>query len=51
MLKRVRKDLPNSYLYEMIQLSRDGERRYRTWHWYQDDRLTQRTLINEERAQ
>jgi len=49
MLKWSRKDVPNSYLYEMIQLSRDGQSRYRTWHWFQNGELFQRTIINERR--
>jgi len=36
-----RKDLPGSYLYEMIQISDDGRRRARTWHWFVDDALLQ----------
>ena len=37
------------YLYEMIQLSADGNHRARTWHWFKDDQIFQRTLINEHR--
>ncbi len=40
---------PGIYLYEMIQLSADGVHRARTWHWFRDDRLFQRTLIAETR--
>lgn len=35
------------YLYEMIQISDCGTRRNRVWHWFKDDRLFQRTLIDE----
>jgi hypothetical protein len=45
-----RKDLPGSQLYEMIQLSPDGRHRARTWHWFRDGVLVQRTLIQEERV-
>ena len=44
-----RKDIPTSYLYEMIQLSADNQHRSRTWHWFKDDRCFQRTLIQEKR--
>ena len=45
-----RKDLPGSYLYEMIQISSDNDHRSRTWHWFVDDRLVKRTLITEARV-
>ncbi len=45
-----RKDLPGEYLYEMIQLSADGNHRGRTWHWFKDDQLYKRTLIKERRV-
>jgi hypothetical protein len=45
-----RKDLPDAYLYEMIQISDCGRFRSRVWHWYQDGRLFQRTLIDEVRV-
>lgn len=44
-----RKDLPGASLYEMIQISEDGNHRARTWHWFQDGELFKRTLIKEER--
>ncbi len=50
MLTWVRKDSPDSYLYEMIQISDDNSKRVRTWHWFTNDQLVQRTLINEKRA-
>lgn len=46
----VRKDEPGAYLYEMIQLSADGNDRARTWHWFQNDELYQRTCIKEKRV-
>ncbi len=33
---------PDLYLYEMIQLSDDGEARARVWQWFKSDRLLQR---------
>lgn len=36
-------------LYEMIQLSPDGNRRARTWQWFRDGEIFQRTLIDERR--
>ncbi|MDL4772536.1 hypothetical protein [Actinomadura xylanilytica] len=38
------------YLYELIQLSRDGLQKVRTWHWMSGDRLVKRTVINESRV-
>lgn len=35
-------------LYEMIQLSDDGQLRNRVWHWYKNGVLVQRTLIDEK---
>lgn len=40
---------PETYLYEMIQLSSDGNHRARTWHWFQNGELIKRTLIKETR--
>jgi hypothetical protein len=40
---------PDNYLYEMIQLSADGNHRARTWHWFDGDELVRRTLIKERR--
>lgn len=39
---------PSLYLYEMIQLSDDGQKRCRTWHWIRDGQLETRTAIQEE---
>jgi hypothetical protein len=41
---------PDNYLYEMIQLSPDGNHRARTWHWFNNGELFKRTLIKEERV-
>ena len=40
---------PGNYLYELIQLSRDGQQKVRTWHWMEDDRLIKRTVIRERK--
>jgi hypothetical protein len=45
-----RKDMPGAYLYEMIQLSEDGNDRARTWHWFENDKLFKRTCITERRV-
>ena len=50
MLHWVRKDMPEAYLYEMIQLSDCGRYRSRVWQWFADGRLTGRTLIDEHRV-
>ncbi|NBW82517.1 DUF3598 family protein [bacterium] len=50
MLTWKRKDIANSKLVEMIQLSSDGLRRSRTWHWFVDDKLVKRTLIEENKV-
>ncbi len=44
------KNDPNNYLYELIQLSRDGQHKCRTWHWMDGDRLVKRTIISETRV-
>jgi hypothetical protein len=44
------KQFPNMYLYEMIQISPDNNNRDRTWHWFKNDKIDQRTLIHEERV-
>ncbi len=49
MLNWTRKNEPNQYLYEMIQMTDDGLSRARVWQWFRDDRLVQRTLIDELR--
>lgn len=49
MLTWTRKDMPGSYLYEMIQINAENNGRARTWHWFQEDRLVNRTCIRESR--
>ena len=49
MLNWTRKGEPDTYLYEMIQISDDSLVRHRVWHWYRAGRLVQRTLIDEAR--
>ncbi len=39
---------PALYLYEMIQLSDDGQNRCRTWHWIRNGVLETRTAIQEK---
>jgi hypothetical protein len=39
---------PLLYLYEMIQLSDDGQNRCRTWHWIRNGLLETRTAIQEK---
>ncbi len=44
------KQFPTMYLYEMIYISPDNNHRARTWHWFKNDQIYQRTLIQEERV-
>lgn len=44
------KTVPAMYLYEMIQISPDNNYRARTWQWFKDNQIYQRTLIQEERV-
>lgn len=39
---------PSLYLYEMIQMSDDGQSRCRTWHWIRNGLLETRTAIQEK---
>ena len=41
---------PGFRYYEMITVAEDGNAKNRTWHWYREGRLFQRTIINEERV-
>lgn len=41
---------PGVYLYELISLDDAAENRSRTWHWFRDGVLYQRTLIDERRV-
>lgn len=50
MLYWKRKGDDDLYLYEMIQLSDDGQARHRVWHWYRAGRIVSRTLIDEARV-
>lgn len=50
MLYWVRGDEPDTYLYEMIQLSDCGQYRARVWQWFRDGKLTGRTLIDERKS-
>lgn len=43
------KNFPEMYLYEMIQISPDNNYRARTWQWFKNHLVYQRTLIQEER--
>ena len=49
LLNWTRKDMPGSYLYEMIQISQGNDQRARTWHWFMNDELVNRTCIKEAR--
>jgi hypothetical protein len=44
------KQFPDMYLYEMIHISPDNNNRARTWHWFKNGKIYQRTLIQEERV-
>ncbi|MBD2663224.1 hypothetical protein B6N60_03082 [Richelia sinica FACHB-800] len=44
------KQVPDMYLYEMIQISPDNNHRARTWHWFKNHQIYQRTLIQEKRV-
>ena len=50
MLYWERRNEPGIYLYEMIQISDDGQSRSRTWHWYRAGVLFQRTLVDEKKV-
>ena len=50
MLTWTRKDMPGSYLYEMIQINEQNNKRARTWHWFGEDQLVNRTCIVEQRV-
>jgi hypothetical protein len=43
------KKIPETYLYEMIQISPCNNYRARTWQWFKNHQIYQRTLIQEER--
>lgn len=46
-LNWVRHGEPDMYLYEMIQMSDDGQHKSRTWQWFKKGVCFQRTLIDE----
>ena len=48
-LNWVRTGDPDLYLYEMIQISDCGQKRARTWHWFKNDELFSRTLVDERK--
>jgi hypothetical protein len=48
MLHWERQGDPDLYLYEMIQISDDGQNRCRTWHWIRSGLLETRTAIQEK---
>lgn len=50
MLYWVRKGEPETYLYEMIQLSDCGRYRQRVWQWIKDGQCVLRTLIDEQKV-
>ena len=45
-----RKDQPGDTFTEIIVLAPDGQSRGRTWHWFRNGRLFQRTLCDEHRV-
>jgi hypothetical protein len=49
MLRFSYKGKPSMSLYEMIQISPCNNYRARTWHWFRDNKIEKRTLIQEER--
>lgn len=44
------KGVPDMYLYEMIQISACSNYRARTWQWFKNNKIFQRTLVTEERV-
>ena len=44
-----RNDKPGEHFTEIIVLSPDGESRGRTWHWFRDGELYQRTFCDERK--
>ena len=43
------KTMSDMYLYEMIQISLCNNYRARTWHWFKNNQIFRRTLIQEAR--
>lgn len=50
LLRFTYKSMPEMHLYEMIQISSCDNYRSRTWHWFKNEQLIRRTLIQEERV-
>ena len=50
MLNWIRKDIPKSYFYEMIQINEASDARSRVWHWFENDVLVKRVCINETKV-
>ena len=50
MLNWIRKDIPKSYFYEMIQINEANNTRSRVWHCFENDVLVQRVCINETKV-
>ena len=50
LLHWTRKDTPDVYLYEMIQISDCGRYRSRVWQWFKSGQLVKRTLIDESKV-
>ena len=50
MLNWTRKDIPNSYFYEMIQINETNDVRSRVWHWFENDVLIKRIYIGETKV-
>jgi len=50
MVAWVRVAEPDFRFYELITMAEDNDAKNRTWHWYRNGRLFQRTLINEVRV-
>ncbi|XVO22848.1 MAG: DUF3598 domain-containing protein [Betaproteobacteria bacterium] len=44
-----RHDTPDAYLYELIVINQTNDQRSRTWHWFRDGVIYQRTLIEESK--
>jgi hypothetical protein len=51
MLRLDRKDHPDAWFTEMIELSRDGNSRMRVWQWFEGGEPVRRTLCDEWRVE
>jgi hypothetical protein len=45
-----RHDNPDAHLYELIVINDSNDQRSRTWHWFRNGTLYQRTLIDEKKV-